>query len=757
MAEYVPIQDRDGVEFGWIIDDVAMELVGLYGDNATEDHWFIELYRSESLGDRFKVLLPANEHVHREQIIPSSKRVPVTRDAELKWVIPFGKLVIDVLFKEPRGGSPAVNELTWTLFAATADNNHLVSYPAVCDANDGALVWFTTSNGVTHTTPTGFTLPATNNPLTNGNLRISTFIKVLAGSEDGGSFDVVTSGITDTAIACVARLDAGTWKENVDGIHVGTAETGDLAVVNPPAFSPPPGSKDYTWFYISTQNDNNDVDVWATNYAGNGQYQEINEDDDIDLSVSWYSNEAASEDGGNQTWDNQDDAVTFHVAVEPPAGGEEHTEEPTDDAGVTDSTTTAKASPRVVTDDVGVTDSTTPVKASPRTATDDVGVTDSVATAKAIPATATDDVGVADSTTAAKATPITVADDVGVTDDTSAAKAVPVTITEAVGVADVVAPAKAIVVTITEAIGIADATSAPKTIGQAATEAVGVTDDTSRVAAFVRTVTDAVDVTDDTTEAEDNAENITEAVGVTDDVSRVVTSVRSSTEAVGVTDAVAAAKTVAGVVADDVGVTDSTTSAKTIAVTITESVGATDATTPAKTIPATVIDAVGVTDTTTPAKAVPVTITDVVGVVDNTLEAAIEGEVATEAVGVTDTIMSAKTINVTINESVGVTEVVVPVLINVIPITITDAVGATDAVSGSKTAGQTVTENVGVIDATTFVQARPMLGRTTSQSASPNSMSAEAVDVSQNQPDQSSSAEPVTTSQREGPTTRSRP
>ncbi len=362
-----------------------------------------------------------------------------------------------------------------------------------------------------------------------------------------------------------------------------------------------------------------------------------------------------AENPSTHTSSRNDGWIAITMIVRPTAGTA-HTETPTDDADVTDSTPIKQGKGLV--EAVGIADVVSRIHDAVRSEDEAVGVADSIAVAKSIVVEISDPVGVVDSTEDSLTKAEVVTDPVGVTDSTSVkqgkavvepvgltdtvspAKSSPRSVSEAIGVTDSVLPAKTITVTVTEAVGAADTTTPVKSIGVEVSEPVGVSDVIARVVDFVRSVDEAVGlgdstpikqgksivdpvgVTDSTLDviSGDKVETVTEAVGVVDSVERVHDAVRSSTEPVGITDSVLPAKSITIEISEAVGLPDSTLPAKASTVEISEAVGAEDTTSRIVDYVRTVVEAVGVSDSTVRALDHVRSVDEAVGVSDDTVD-----------------------------------------------------------------------------------------------------------------------------------------
>jgi len=153
----------------------------------------------------------------------------------------------------PRAVTPPVAFAQWLGAIGTADNtqatSHNVSMPATVSAGDLLIMQFATSAavGITHTTPSGWSLLLTNVGAIAGgsSFRSSIFYKIANGSEGGTQVSVAVSASVRRA-AIVNRIAAGTFDTAapLSGSSVYVAATPNP---DPPVHSPPWGAGKTLW------------------------------------------------------------------------------------------------------------------------------------------------------------------------------------------------------------------------------------------------------------------------------------------------------------------------------------------------------------------------------------------------------------------------------------------------------------------------------------------------------------------------------
>lgn len=215
---------------------------------------------------------------------------------------------------------PTVADVTESSFG-TATTSHAVAMPATVNANDALICIFLNYDTFTVTTPTGWTQIRTR--LNNGgadNHRVTVFAKVADGTEDGTTVDFVTSGAIE-ALAHVYRINAGTWKENVNGVEASTGAVGVATTSpDPDALTPSWGAKDTLWIAVAGIGNNADGLDMPANYT-NRVWTDMNVvGNDLSLATARRSLNAASEDPGAWTLTPAEDWTAMTVAVEPSGG-----------------------------------------------------------------------------------------------------------------------------------------------------------------------------------------------------------------------------------------------------------------------------------------------------------------------------------------------------------------------------------------------------------------------------------------------------
>jgi hypothetical protein len=131
----------------------------------------------------------------------------------------------------PALAAPVVTSVTETAFS-TDTTNHNVNMPATADANDLLIVLFTNDGSATVTTPSGWSLLASN---ANGTaVRLSVYYKIALGTEGGTTVNFVTSA-SEQAAAQVYRITNwhGTTPPEISTAVTGTGVSPDPASLNP--------------------------------------------------------------------------------------------------------------------------------------------------------------------------------------------------------------------------------------------------------------------------------------------------------------------------------------------------------------------------------------------------------------------------------------------------------------------------------------------------------------------------------------------
>lgn len=158
----------------------------------------------------------------------------------------------------PVGGYPVVQSVTNSTFAGNA-TTHNVTMPAIVDAGDLLICFFSNDSDDTVTTPSGWTqMYSILNA--DGDGRGSGYKKVASGSEDGTTVNFVTSG-SEQGAAQVFRIT--NWGGSLTHVVAGTPSTAN----NPPALTSGFGVVPTLWIVAIHTADGDDVSAPPTNYT----------------------------------------------------------------------------------------------------------------------------------------------------------------------------------------------------------------------------------------------------------------------------------------------------------------------------------------------------------------------------------------------------------------------------------------------------------------------------------------------------------
>ena len=215
---------------------------------------------------------------------------------------------------------PVVQSNTRTVFA-TADTSHLANYPATVDAGDLLLILWIHRNtdGATTTTPTGYSLIGSS--ASAGNTSFYVFAKSAAGTEDGGTIDIVTT-VAKRGVAHLYRItgwfNSGTPANDVEEAFANTSTSNP----NPPALNPANwGTEDTEWIAaFGWDEDSNAITVSGYSYA-NGQVSDKTGAGfgHHGLASCYADSAVASEDPSAFTMSNTNNAVAATIAIRPAA------------------------------------------------------------------------------------------------------------------------------------------------------------------------------------------------------------------------------------------------------------------------------------------------------------------------------------------------------------------------------------------------------------------------------------------------------
>lgn len=240
---------------------------------------------------------------------------------------------------------PAVQSITNTDFASeTTDHN--VSMPATVNSGDLLLMGFSYAHGAdndTPTTPSGWsTLFTTGNSWT-GEGRLTVYVKNAAGTEGGGTVNVVTP-TAHRAAATVYRItgwrNSGTILNDIEGV----AQTSDGAAFDstpgPISLNPTNwGVEDTLWIAFCAgfpgSGDVASYDTGPSGYTNFSDHGSGTGDNHARLATARKENAVASEDPGVFTANDSIHHVTATVAVRPAAAasGEDRLERGRDGKG----------------------------------------------------------------------------------------------------------------------------------------------------------------------------------------------------------------------------------------------------------------------------------------------------------------------------------------------------------------------------------------------------------------------------------------
>lgn len=233
-----------------------------------------------------------------------------------------------------------------------------------------------------------------------------------------------------------------------------------------------------------------------------------------------------------------DTDATAPPTITPVAAGTNYTASPADNAGGTDTATSAQETARTAADPAGGTDAATPVQGMARTAADGAGVTDLSGPQVIDYGPSTDDAGGAsDAATTAATTSRTSADPAGATDSASTLAGFARTSADAAGIADSVTALLSWLLTPADPAGATDQVSLVATAARGPADPAGGTDAPTVIADATRTAIDAAGAADLVAASLARVLSSADGAGGTDQVSIALTMQRVVTDAAGVTDA----------------------------------------------------------------------------------------------------------------------------------------------------------------------------------------------------------------------------
>lgn len=216
---------------------------------------------------------------------------------------------------------PAIASTTTTL-TATEVTTHTGNYPATVNADDLLVLLYASGwGGGTVTTPTGYDGTIKFDASNGTSSRLSGFVKKAAGTEGGGTVDVVTS---DAAQGIIRIFRITGWYNTLSGgVEFGTAATGNDASPDSPNLAPAWGSADNLWIAAhGTRGLTADTTAYPSGYSG-GTYSENAAENGsaCGMGSAYKQATAASENPGVFTNANSAYWVAQTIAIRPSAGG----------------------------------------------------------------------------------------------------------------------------------------------------------------------------------------------------------------------------------------------------------------------------------------------------------------------------------------------------------------------------------------------------------------------------------------------------
>jgi len=212
----------------------------------------------------------------------------------------------------PALAAPVVASVTETAFG-TDTTDHYVDMPATVDAGDLLIVLFTNDGSATVTTPTGWTVLASND---NTAVRCSVYYKIASGDEDGTTVDFVTSA-SEQAAAQVYRITDwhGTTPPEISTAVTGTSTRPDPASLDPAGWD----VADTLWIAVAGQDrgDQTGPTAYPAYYTGGTSTLSSSGTDSCRTHSARRVLAAASEDPGAFTIPLSEEWVAFTIAVRP--------------------------------------------------------------------------------------------------------------------------------------------------------------------------------------------------------------------------------------------------------------------------------------------------------------------------------------------------------------------------------------------------------------------------------------------------------
>ena len=209
--------------------------------------------------------------------------------------------------------APVVTSVTETAFG-TDTPNHNVTMPATVNAGNLLIVLFTNDGDATVTTPTGWSLLASNN--TGSHVRLSVYYKIAVGTEGGTTVNFVTSA-SEQAAAQVYRITD--WHGTTPP-EISTAATNTTAAPNPASLDPVGwGVTDTLWLAVAGQDrgDQSGTTTYPASYDYGISTLSANNTASCRTLSARRALAAASEDPGAFTIPASEQWVAFTIAVRP--------------------------------------------------------------------------------------------------------------------------------------------------------------------------------------------------------------------------------------------------------------------------------------------------------------------------------------------------------------------------------------------------------------------------------------------------------
>lgn len=295
--------DKRNADIGFIFNDVTRQVVGIYGENPTEDSFRCELdYQGRTFsatlrpGESRQVLIPPRFRPTETLVERVDRRTGLIRQ---KLILPYDRLVIERVFARPRRASPVVLSVTATEVATGTTHN--IAMPATVDAGDlllNAMTWNGDGSATTNGVPTGWAEDGEVNDAPFG--YISLLVKEAVGDEDGSNVNFTTS--PGAPVIChVYRIEAGSWDDSgtaAAAVQIGGSATGESTAPNPGSLTPGWGSAANLWIAVAQSTEDRTFTAVPTGYTDAGQNQLTGADGELSLNTAYRTNTAASEDPG---------------------------------------------------------------------------------------------------------------------------------------------------------------------------------------------------------------------------------------------------------------------------------------------------------------------------------------------------------------------------------------------------------------------------------------------------------------------------